>query len=159
MIFVTVGTQMAFPRLLQTVSAFAAENPGTRVEAQVGPDAAAYPGIDCTASLSIAEMDARMQAAEVVIAHAGMGTILSALSFGTPVVVMPRRAALGEHRNEHQLATAERLKGLSGLTLAADEAALRDILKARAWPQVDAALATPPAHMITQIADFIHGKA
>jgi hypothetical protein len=55
------------------------------------------------------------------VAHAGMGTILSALELGTPVLVMPRRAALGEQRNDHQVATARRFKQLGGVGVAFDE--------------------------------------
>ena len=34
---------------------------------------------------------------------------------------MPRRADLGEHRNDHQLATVEKLSGRPGILVAADE--------------------------------------
>ncbi len=40
------------------------------------------------------------------ITHAGMGTIITALELGRPLIVMPRRANLREHTNDHQLATA-----------------------------------------------------
>lgn len=36
-----------------------------------------------------------------------MGSILTALEFGKRLVVMPRRSDLGEHRNDHQIATAK----------------------------------------------------
>ena len=61
-----------------------------------------------------------MLAADAVVAHAGIGTILGALELGKPTVVMPRRAALGEHRNDHQLATARRFSG-PGIAVALDE--------------------------------------
>jgi len=38
-----------------------------------------------------------------------MGTILTGLDLGKPVVVVPRLAAHGEHRNDHQLATVKQL--------------------------------------------------
>ena len=63
-----------------------------------------------------------------VVAHAGMGTIISATEIGKQVVVMPRRADLNEHRNDHQLATAERLKHISGLEVAHDCQALTQYL-------------------------------
>jgi UDP-N-acetylglucosamine transferase subunit ALG13 len=43
-----------------------------------------------------------------------MGSIISAIELDKRVIVMPRRAALGEHRNEHQLATVARLSHLRG---------------------------------------------
>ena len=36
-----------------------------------------------------------------------MGTIISALTAGKPLMIMPRRAHLDEHRNDHQWATVQ----------------------------------------------------
>lgn len=155
MIFVTVGTQLAFPRLMQTVAAFAADNPGQTIVAQTGPDATEYAGIECHQTLSMAAMAKRVEQADVVVAHAGMGTILSALAVNTPVIVMPRRVSFGEHRNDHQTATAERLKSLPGLTVAVDAVALRQLLDARAWVRTSAASPTAPAAMIANVSRFI----
>jgi UDP-N-acetylglucosamine transferase subunit ALG13 len=70
--------------------------------------------------LEPAEFRARIESARVVVSHAGMGTILTALEFGVPIVVMPRRGDLREHRNDHQLATAERFAALGRIASAAD---------------------------------------
>ena len=53
-----------------------------------------------------------------------MGTILTALELGKPLLVMPRRAALGEHRNDHQLATVRRFAELGSVEVALDESEL-----------------------------------
>jgi len=37
-----------------------------------------------------------------------MGTIISALENRKPILVMPRKSSLGEHRNDHQYSTAKR---------------------------------------------------
>jgi len=68
--------------------------------------------------------DELMGKAELIIAHAGMGSIISALQYQKPIVIMPRRAALGEHRNDHQLATALRFSDRSGIFVAQDESEL-----------------------------------
>ena len=65
-----------------------------------------------------------MVAADAIVAHAGMGTILTALELGKPLLVLPRRASLGEHRNEHQLATARRFADTGRLAVAFDESEL-----------------------------------
>jgi hypothetical protein len=67
----------------------------------------------------------RIETCTIVVAHAGMGTILTALELGKPVIVMPRRADLREHRNDHQLATARKLLALGRLAVAFDEEQLR----------------------------------
>jgi hypothetical protein len=43
---------------------------------------------------------------------------------------MPRRASLGEQRNEHQLATARRLSELGKINVAMDETELRAMVEA-----------------------------
>jgi UDP-N-acetylglucosamine transferase subunit ALG13 len=53
-----------------------------------------------------------------VVSHAGMGTILSVLELGKPLLVVPRLRRLGETRNDHQIATARHFAE-AGLALAA----------------------------------------
>ena len=48
------------------------------------------------------------------------GSHLTALEIGKPILIVPRRAELGEHRNDHQLATA-RYFGDSGLVQVASD--------------------------------------
>lgn len=121
MIFVTVGTQLAFDRLVEAVDTWAGCHAEQCVFAQIGPGAYAPQSIEYARFISPDECRTRMAEADAVVAHAGMGTILSALELGKPVLVMPRRAALGEHRNDHQLATVRRLSALGRVSVAADE--------------------------------------
>jgi UDP-N-acetylglucosamine transferase subunit ALG13 len=124
-IFVTVGTQLAFDRLVAAVDRWAATRASSQVFAQVGPSDLRPVNIEYERFVGPAECRARMLAADAVVAHAGMGTILSALEMGKPVLVMPRRAALGEHRNDHQLATARRFAEMGSVDVAFDEAQLQ----------------------------------
>jgi len=57
-----------------------------------------------------------------------MGTILSALCCGVPILVMPRRAELMETRNNHQVATTRRLAELGMVDGASDEIELEERL-------------------------------
>ena len=50
-----------------------------------------------------------------------MGTILTALTEGKQICIMPRQTEYGEHRNDHQLATVGRLAAHPGLFKAHDE--------------------------------------
>lgn len=124
MIFVTVGTQLPFDRLVATVDRWAGEHPGCHVFAQIGPTNLRPRHIEWRDFISPAECQQRIRDASVVVGHAGMGTILSALELGTPVLVMPRRATLAEHRNDHQLATARWLAPIGDVSVAVDEAEL-----------------------------------
>lgn len=119
-IFVTVGTQEPFDRLVRTVDRWAERNPGQEILAQIG--AGERPRhLRWLAQLDAADFQQKVEAAEVIIAHAGMGSILSALTLGKRLLVMPRKATLGEHRNEHQTATVRRLEELGLIVAAKDE--------------------------------------
>jgi UDP-N-acetylglucosamine transferase subunit ALG13 len=120
-IFVTVGTQLPFDRLIGAVDAWAGQGAGSDIFAQVGPTELAPRHIEYQRFISPGECRERMLGASAVVAHAGMGTILTALEMGKPVLVLPRRAALGEHRNDHQLATARRFAETGRVSVAFDE--------------------------------------
>ncbi len=49
--------------------------------------------------------------ASLVVGHGGSGTILNALKFHVPIVVVPRSQRFGEHFDDHQIELAERLVG------------------------------------------------
>ncbi len=51
------------------------------------------------------------QKASLVVGHGGTGTILNALRFQVPIVVVPRRHDYGEHVDDHQMELAQQLVG------------------------------------------------
>ncbi len=128
MIFVTVGTQLPFDRLTAAIDAWAGSASSVPVFAQIGPSRLRPRHIKFAQFITPGECAQRMEEASAIVAHAGMGTILTALELGKPVLVMPRRAALGEHRNDHQLATAHRFSELGKIRVAFDEADLAPAL-------------------------------
>ena len=119
MIFVTVGTQFPFDRLVRGADDFARSHPGLGGEwlAQTGHGTYAPTSLTAEPFVDAGECDRRLSAADLIVCHAGMGTVLTALTAGTPAVVMPRRADLGEHRNDHQLDTAAWMRELPGVTV------------------------------------------
>ncbi len=125
MIFITVGTDLPFDRLVKVVDAWAGETGRTDVFAQIGEGGWRPEHIAWSEFLQPPEFREKFQAARVVISHAGMGTILTALNHGKPILVMPKRASLREHRNEHQLATAHHMMRIAGVNVAFDEGELR----------------------------------
>ena len=129
MIFVTVGTQLPFDRLVSAIDDWAGLHPGVEVFAQIGPTALVPRHMQHAPFLPPARADDLMRRAEVIVAHAGMGSVLTAQALNKPIVIVPRHAALGEHRNDHQLATARWLESRPGVIVAwepADVAALLD---------------------------------
>lgn len=128
MIFVTVGTQLPFDRLIKTVDDWAVAENVDDVVAQVGHTAFVPRRIRVTPFMEANELHEHANRADLIVAHAGMGSILTALSLGKPIIVMPRSAELHEHRNAHQEATARQLKNHPGVNVAADETELRHLL-------------------------------
>ena len=130
MIFVTVGTQLPFDRLVGAMDGWARQHPVEPVIAQVGSTRARFPNLDARPWFSRRDHDRLLRDARVVVAHAGMGSVLTALGAGVPIAVMPRLARLGEHRDDHQLETARRLAALRKLVVAWDERELPDLIDA-----------------------------
>lgn len=121
MIFVTVGAQMPFDRLVKAVDQWAFDRGRGDVFAQIGPSDYRPSKIQWTNFLGPEEFKRRFEAAQVIVAHAGTGSIITALQLGKPILVMPRRAALRETRNDHQVATAEQFRRFESVVVAWDE--------------------------------------
>lgn len=127
-IFVTVGTDLPFNRLVETVDKWAKERNRDDVFAQIGETHWEPEHIAFSKMLDPQEFRNRFQEAEFVVSHAGMGTILTSLRYQKPLLVLPRKASFGEHRNEHQLATARYLTEMNKINIAADENVLFNML-------------------------------
>lgn len=131
MILVTVGAQMPFPRLVDAVDEWASQNPDVEVLAQISSQDPPPRHLTHVELLSPDELRARIAAAEVVVAHAGMGTIITCLELGTPLIVLAREGKRRETRNDHQRATVEHFGTKPGIWAADDTAHLARLLDER----------------------------
>ncbi len=129
MILITVGGQMPFNRLIKTVDKWVSNRRDIQCFAQIGPGGWRPKHMAWVEFLPPTVLREKMKNAEFVIAHAGMGTILSALDLGKKLIVMPRRGHLLETRNDHQVDTCKRLKAMGLIVYAADEMQLPSLLK------------------------------
>lgn len=139
-VFVSVGSMMPFDRLVRTMDDWAAANPDLSVLIQIGRGKYEPRHARFVRLMPVGEYRVMVAGARLFVAHAGMGSIISAIDAGKPLLMLPRLHAEGEHNNDHQLATAANIGNRPGLHVAADAADL----KARA----SALLATggaPPA--------------
>jgi hypothetical protein len=91
MIFATVGTQGQFDRLIRTVDEWAGAHGRADVFAQAGPSDYHSEHIRTERFIDPTEFRKRVEAASLVISHAGMGSIITALELGKRIIVMPRR--------------------------------------------------------------------
>lgn len=128
MIFITVGTQLPFDRLILELDEFF-QGSEEKIFAQIGPSNIVLKNCEYADFVTPSKADSLFREASLIIAHAGMGSILTALKYQKPILIIPRKASLGEHRNEHQLATANWVRDLPGVLVADDEKQAIEILQ------------------------------
>lgn len=159
MIFATVGTQLPFDRLLLALDTWAALKPEVPVLAQTGRSSQTYAHLTTVPHMDQSRFLASVMEARVIVSHAGMGTILTALELGKPLILMPRRADLGEHRNDHQRDTAAEMRRLSTVTVVEDSASLCQALQAAldlAQSPLEGQGGVASAGLIDAVRSFIH---
>jgi UDP-N-acetylglucosamine transferase subunit ALG13 len=130
-IFVTVGSDVPFSRLVRHVDLWSSRHPEEEVLAQVGrlqPTDYMPRSMKWTGMVAADQFDRHCAEARLIVAHAGMGSIISALASRTPIVVLPRSARLRETRNDHQFATAERIADRAGIFVAWGEDELEEVI-------------------------------
>lgn len=127
MIFLTVGTQFPFDRLVKAVDDLydrgLIHEP---VIAQIGDSKYRPRHFEAVASLDKSAFDRNIREASGIIGHAGMGTITMALENCRPLLAMPRLKKYGEVVNDHQVALAVKFEAMGHILLARDETELPD---------------------------------
>ncbi|MST32009.1 glycosyl transferase family 28 [Acidimicrobiaceae bacterium USS-CC1] len=117
-VVVTVGSLagFGFRRLVERLMDILP--PDADVTWQIGATDVAGLGITrARATLPAHELQAELCRADVVVAHAGVGTALSALVAGRTPLLVPREQAYGEHVDDHQSQIASELQA-RGLAVA-----------------------------------------
>lgn len=132
-IVITLGTYRGYSfarvvrRLLTILPA------GAEVLWQTGDTDVGEFGIEGHYAIPEAELTAAMAEADVVIAHAGVGTALAAFEVGKCPLLVPRRYAHGEHVDDHQIQIAEELAARDlAVSVDADELGFADLERAAA---------------------------
>ena len=121
MIFLTVGTQFPFDRLVRAMDEmFTRGEIDAEIFAQVGRGGYHPRNFESVETLDKEKFDEYFENSKAVIAHAGMGTITMALEQNKPILVMPRLKKHRELVNNHQLATAKRFEQLGHVIAAYD---------------------------------------
>ncbi len=167
MIFATVGHELRFDRLIKGLDDWALASGNDDIFAQVAElgDSGYKPrNFKWQSFLDPDTFKSSFEKADLVVAHAGMGTIITALTMKKPLLIMPRKGDLKETRNDHQIATAEQFAKRSGIYVAKDEVALGPLLDkilANPAPTItEAASQFAEPELIKTIRDFIYnGKA
>jgi UDP-N-acetylglucosamine transferase subunit ALG13 len=165
-ILVTVGNDLPFSRLVQHADAWSEAHPSERVFAQTGrlqPSDHVPEHMDWVEMLAAEQFEHYWAGAKLIVAHAGMGSIITALATAKPIVILPRQARLNEHRNDHQLATAKRFADRPGLFVAWTETdlpgAIDRALESPATSPDDRLPQFAPAEFTDRLRQYIlHGR-
>ena len=128
MIFLTLGTQLPFDRLVKAVNTVATKIDETII-GQTGGSTPLATEFQASELLTPQEFSQRVDEARIIIGHAGIGTILAGLRAEKTLILMPRKAQLEEHRNDHQLATASQMKEIPGVYIVETAQDILDLLE------------------------------
>lgn len=119
MIFLAVGTQFGFDRLVKAVDeAIGRQLIQDTVFAQIGPGSYLPRRMEYVVSLEKEEFDTVLNSCDAMISHTGIGNIALALKMGKPLLVMPRLKRFGEVVNDHQVDTARKFEQLGHILVA-----------------------------------------
>jgi UDP-N-acetylglucosamine transferase subunit ALG13 len=127
-IFVAVGTQFPFDRLIRYVDEWAAQHQTAGI-AQIASGEYLPKHLQWERFMTTEVFNQHLQVADLIISHAGMGNIITALDKHKPIIVMNRQYALGEHRNDHQRDGLEWMEKLPGVYTASTEEELHALLE------------------------------
>ena len=126
MIFVTVGN-LPFLRLVKNMDGIAGKIDEESIM-QIGETAHEPKNAKYFKFASREKMDQLYGDARVVVCHAGVGSILTALEHGKPVIAVPRRKKYGEHIDDHQLDIAGEMEKEGRITVVCDVGELEKVL-------------------------------
>ncbi len=129
MIFLTVGTQFPFDRLVKEVDQAVDRGlVGDEIFAQIGQSSYQPRNFPAVSTLDKHAFDGKFRQASAIISHAGMGSITMALEYQKPMLVMPRRKKFHEVVNDHQISIAKEYEKSGYILVAYSEAELADKL-------------------------------
>ena len=130
MILFTVGYQMPFDRMMMIVDDWCGHHPDVEVFGQIGPSSMVPKNMEFVDFLTPPEYEKLVKKADLIVAHVGTGTIVTALVEEKPIIVFPRKGDLGETRNDHQVTYCERLRAIQGIQVTTTDDELRIALDA-----------------------------
>jgi beta-1,4-N-acetylglucosaminyltransferase len=127
LIFVTVGGMRAFERLIKEMDRVAGEL-DEKVVMQIGSTDYEPKNCDYFKFMPRKDIEKLYDDARVVVSHAGGGSILTALEYNKPLVLVPRLRKYGEVFDDHQLEIAREMEA-RGAAVVYDISKLESIIR------------------------------
>ena len=153
MIFVTVGTCEPFERLMRAVDAVEITEP---IIVQTGLSMTIPAQATTFDFMPYDRLVERVRQARLVVTHAGVGSILTALLNDVKPLVVPRLQQYGEAVDDHQLELARRLEELGLISVVDDIADLETSLRGNAGGSQGIRVSET---LVDELRDFIASRA
>lgn len=151
LLFATVGATLPFDRLVDYVADATCRGLTPKeLVLQVGNGGRQPVGMNAVESLPFTEVKELLQVANVVVCHAGTGSLITALREGCHVITVPRTFALREHYDDHQSEIAEAFSA-RGLVLVANTQAEFDAALAAIKTRQPVMATTDPKALISHL--------
>jgi UDP-N-acetylglucosamine transferase subunit ALG13 len=158
-ILVSVGTQLPFDRLIKAVDDWTHLRGRKNVVAQIGPSDYLPKALDYFSFMEHDRFFELQSQCSVMVSHAGMGSIITALELGKPIIILARDHKRNEHRNAHQSDTLRQFAGFKGIYAARDEAHVAELLDQcdtmSALPSIDSAA---PRAFIDRLEHYVQNE-
>lgn len=158
MILLTVGTQLPFDRLVRHIDEIAADL-AEPIYAQIGMGKYEPRHMEWQRVIAPQDFEKLVSSASLIVAHAGIGTLVTAERHGKGLILFPRSAALAEHRNDHQMATIRALAGRDGVAFATSADELRALIIKPPAPSLPRGQNGNNAQLCATIYDFLETVA
>ncbi len=133
LIFVTLGTQdKPFPRLLEAIQKQIDNGnikKDEKIVVQSGCTKFESADMEIMPYMDIKEFNKNIEDADIVICHAGVGTLLAGLKKNKKIIAAARLKKYGEHVNDHQLQILENFSNAGHLVALEDFDKLDELLK------------------------------
>lgn len=159
-IFLVVGTHpQPFDRLLEKMDELVGEGEvKEKVFAQIGCSAYEPKNFSWERLLNYEEQLKHFKNADLVVSHAGAGSIIDSLREKKPLVIVPRLKEFSEHTDSHQLDLAEALEGQGKCITVKDIEWLGEAIKKAASFKPKEADATQIVARIKGFLEAVEGK-
>jgi len=160
-VFVTVGLERKpFERLLQAVDEAVGKGwiPADTL-VQSGHNKFLFQDCKAVPFLSFDELQESVHAADLVIAHGGVGSVLMALEQRKIPLVLPRRADLGEHVDNHQIEFVKRMEQEGRVMAAYDTKEFKRVLESGEWMHRSTEMDPQEPEMVGKLRSILQNRA
>jgi UDP-N-acetylglucosamine transferase subunit ALG13 len=117
-IFVTIGSMLPFDRLIRAMDNWALKNQSKKIFAQIGDGFYIPQYMPYERLVGPVAFRKILSESGLIVAHAGMGSVISAAELGKPIIIVPRDLEFKEHTTDHQKHTANWLRNRDGIYVA-----------------------------------------